>query len=111
MIRVEGKTWTMDAANMTARQYEAWLHTSLEFWALSVESWTVATMRLVRIAAGGPAATCEAHLMIAEKIAAATELQSKLAASMMFATPLGTANRTVRHYRGKVASNRRRLSR
>lgn len=96
---------------MNARRYDDWVRTSLEVWALGIESWTVATMRLMRIAQGGPGAVRESQLMITEKIEAAAELQSKLAASMMSATPLGSTKRSVRHYRGKVAHNRRRLTR
>lgn len=96
---------------MDARNYSRWMRAGLDFWLLAIEASLVATMRLTRIAAGGPQAVGESQLMLSEKIAAAMELQMKLAGTMPGATPLDATQRTVRHYRGKVAANRRRLSR
>lgn len=96
---------------MYAKHYGNWVRAGFDAWSLGIEASIVAGMRLTRIAAGGPQAARETELMITEKIAAAVELQAKLAGAMPGATALGTTRQTVRHYRGKVAANRRRLSR
>ena len=48
--------------------------------------------------------------MIAEKVQAASELGMKVATSALL-PPETVALEAVRHYRGKVSANRRRLSR
>lgn len=49
--------------------------------------------------------------MVAEKVRAVLDLQHKLMTGTLGSTPLSGSKGIVRHYRGKVATNHRRLSR
>lgn len=91
---------------MYGRAYDAWLRAGMDAWSLGLEASTVVALRTARLAAGGAEAAREAELMVAEKIRAAAELQLALVG----ATPLGGTQKALRHYRGKVAANRRRLT-
>lgn len=71
--------------------------------AMAMDAGFVIPMRLAKIAAGGTAATREASGMITEKIMAANHAAITLATG-------GKPEAVVRHYRGKVGANRRRLS-
>jgi hypothetical protein len=79
--------------------------------ALSVESAGVIGMRVAKAAAGGPKAAEEAWRMWSEKCIAIAELQTRLLTGTLGSTPSGTAKATLKHYRRKVAANRRRLRR
>lgn len=78
-------------------------------WKLGMDANSVIGLRLAKIATGGAAGTAEAHLMFAEKIRAATQLQSALLTGDLGATPAAVANSTLRHYSKKVRANQRRL--
>ena len=67
-------------------------------------------LRTARIAAGGPAGAAESRLMVAEKVAAAWDLQIKAVTGALGATPASATARTLTHYRRAVRANRRRLS-
>jgi len=75
------------------------MNTALLGW----ESQMVIGMRIAKLALGGPAASKEANLMVAEKIGALQEASIKLAFG---ASP----NSVVRGYRAKVRANRKRLA-
>ena len=86
-----------------------WIDIGAATVALGVESAGVVGLRLAGAAMGGPRAIEEAWLMCSEKVAALAELQAKLIAGSLGATPSRAANVTLKHYRRKVAANRRRL--
>ena len=92
---------------MYGKAYGAWLRAGMDAWTLGLEASAVVALRTAKLAAGGGEAAREAELMVAEKVRAAVELQ----AALLGATPLGGTQLALRHYRGKVAANRRRLSR
>ena len=95
---------------MRSDGYEAWFRAGMDAWLLAAESATVVGLRTMRLASGGHAGAREAALMVTEKIGAALELQAALVSTGPALTPLAGTQRTLRHYRGKVAANRRRLS-
>lgn len=77
-----------------------------------MESQWIILQRLVRIQAGGPLAQREAERMVTEKAtAAATETFALGLALASGKSPLAALELTVKSYRKKVASNRRRLGR
>ncbi|WP_242154443.1 hypothetical protein [Sphingomonas sp. BAUL-RG-20F-R05-02] len=47
--------------------------------------------------------------MVTEKVRAAIELQTRLMTGALGMTPLGATQGALKHYRRKVAANRRRL--
>ena len=96
---------------MYGKAYGAWFKAGMDAWSLGMEASTVVGLRMAKLAAGGEAASKEAELMVAEKIRAGLELQSKLLLSPFGTTPLAGTQKVLRHYEGKVAANRRRLSR
>lgn len=87
-----------------------WLDLAFRSFQLGAEAQTVMALRMMKLAAGGAAATTESQLMITEKIEAATTAQTHLAIGMMTGTGAQGARRAVAHYRRKVRANRRRLS-
>lgn len=93
---------------MTRRNF--WIGFGLDVWALGLEASTVASLRALKIAAGGEAGAAEAGRMVREKIEAAVELQSLALTGALGFTAQGAAAKTLSHYRRKVRSNRRRLA-
>lgn len=70
----------------------------------------VVALRMMRLAGGGPLAVTEATRMVAEKMAAFTEAQAAVAATMMTGGTLKTASRKAyAPYRRTVRANSRRL--
>lgn len=96
---------------MSTKIYGAWLQTGFDAWSLGAEAAVVAGLRMAKIAAGGKAGAREAELMVAEKVQAGIELQSRLLTGRLGLSPLAGTRNTLRHYRRKVAANRKRLSR
>ena len=94
---------------MAAKAYAAWMKAGMDMWILGAEAASVMALRTARIAAGGSAGAAEAELMVTEKVRAAIELQTRLMTGALGVTPLGTTQGTVKHYRRKVADNRKRL--
>ena len=78
---------------------------------LGVEASAVIASRMMKLAAGGEPAEREIRRMISEKTQAGIELQAKLMALGARAAPAAAVETMLRHYRAKVADNRRRLSR
>lgn len=76
---------------------------------LGLESAGVVGLRLASAAAGGPQAADEAWRMWSEKVIALSELQTRALTGSLGSTPAGAAKATLKHYRRKVAANRRRL--
>lgn len=88
-----------------------WFALALDGWSMGIEASTVIGLRMARLAAGGAAAQAEARRMVEEKLGAAIDLQA-MAMRGALGGDIGTAAaRSVRHYRGKVRANRRRLMR
>jgi hypothetical protein len=89
----------------------SWIDLSLDAYRLGVEAQAVIALRMLKLAAGGPAADLEGRRMVAEKVGAAMELSTKAAISAMTgAAPVGPAH-ALAHYRRKVRANTRRLLR
>lgn len=88
-----------------------WLDIAADTAALGVESAEVIGLRLASAAAGRPGAAAEAWRMGSEKVIAMAELQALLLMDSFSATPASAAKRALKHYRAKVAANRRRLRR
>ena len=78
---------------------------------LGAEASGVMALRMMKLAAGGQAATAEAQLMVAEKLQAAAQAQTQAWTDVLTGKSAGTASRTLALYRRKVRANRRRLSR
>ncbi len=88
-----------------------WFKLGMQSWMLGVEASSVVAARVLKMSAGGVAAQREFDLMIAEKIEAGAQLQTKLAKLGSKAAPATAVATTLRHYRRKVTANRVRLSR
>ena len=86
-----------------------WLDLTFRTLQLGAEAQTVMALRMMKLAAGGAAATTESQLMVTEKIEAAAAAQAHLAVSLMTGAGAQGARRAVAHYRRKVRANRRRL--
>ncbi len=89
----------------------AWFRAGMDFWSLGLESSAVIGLRIAKISAGGDAGSKEAMLMVAEKMQSTADLAADLMTGRLGATPLSGTTGVVRHYRRKVAANRRRLTR
>ena len=76
---------------------------------LAMEAQQVITLRLMKFAMGGSAATQEAHLMMAEKVKATSKAAGLVAAAMARGTFDGGAGAVVRMLRQEVQANRKRL--
>lgn len=101
---------------VSSRQHKVRLNETLEWMeiaaaaaALGMESASVIGLRAA--AYGSPKAADEAWRMWSEKVLALAELQVRLLTGSLGDTPAVATNETVKHYRRKVAANRRRLSR
>jgi hypothetical protein len=87
-----------------------WIGLTWDAWALGIEASSVIGLRMLKLSAGGPIAAAESQRMVAEKLKAATELQSMAATGALGYTPASAARKTMSHYRKKVRANQRRLS-
>lgn len=94
---------------MDTRSYGAWMQAGWDMWMLGAEAGTVMALRMAKIAAGGTAGAAEADLMVTEKVRAGIELQTRLMTGALGITPLKATQGTLKHYRRKVAANRKRL--
>ena len=88
-----------------------WIAIAASSAALSYESAAVISLRLAQAGSGSSKAAAEAWRMYSEKVVALLELQTLFLTGALGLTPEHAAKRTLRHYRGKVAANRRRLLR
>ena len=84
--------------------FKTWIGLTWDAALLGLETQRVMSLRLIKIAAGGPAAQAEARRMVTEKTAALAEAAATFAAG-------GSAHTVVRRYRTHVKANERRLSR
>jgi len=83
--------------------FKAWLDLTMRTTMLAFEAQRVIGLRVMKMAAGGPAAGREAERMVAEKGEAMAEAATILATG-------GSPAAVVRHYRTRVRANERRLS-
>jgi hypothetical protein len=81
-----------------------WMKFSRDAARLGYEVQTVMTLRMLKFARGGKAATTEARRMVAEKGVAFAEAAATLATG-------GSMKKVVRRVRSRVSKNKRRLSR
>ena len=88
-----------------------WARLTLDMMTLGAEASGVMALRMMKLAAGGQAATAEAQLMVAEKVRAAAEVQAQAWTDALSGKSRLTPKRAVRLYRKKVRANRRRLTR
>jgi hypothetical protein len=95
---------------MARNQALEWMEIAAATMTLGLESAGVIGLRAVKAARGDPKATEEAWRMCLEKFTALVELQASLLLGSLGATPVAAAKETLKHYRRKVAANRRRLS-
>ena len=95
---------------MQRNQAFEWMEIAAFSAALGIESAGVIGLRLAGAAAGGPEAADEAWRMWSEKVIALAELQTWFLTGKLGATPSGAIRTTLKHYRRKVAANRRRLT-
>lgn len=88
-----------------------WMEIAAATAALGMESALVIGLRATGAAFGGPKAVDESWRMWSEKVVALAELQTRLLTGSLGRTPTSAARETLKHYRRKVAANRRRLGR
>jgi hypothetical protein len=81
-----------------------WWKYSRDLTLAGFEAQRVIALRLMKLAAGGPAADAEAHKMVAEKLAASAEAASTLATG-------GSPQKVLRRYRTIMRANEQRLTR
>lgn len=87
-----------------------WMEIGAATAILALESARVVGLRAANATMGGSKAAEEAWRMYLEKFTALAELQASLLMGSLGATPTAAAMGTLKHYRRKVAANRRRLS-
>ena len=90
---------------------DPWTSLAFDAWALSMEASSVIGLRMLRLAAGGPEAQSEAQRKIGEKVAAGMALPMLAMTGQLGASPPAIAKGALKHLRGKVRANRRRLAR
>jgi len=88
-----------------------WFDLAWQSWMLGFEASAVIGTRMAKVARGGVEADREIGLMLSEKIEAVHELKAKLSRLGAGAAPATAMKTALKHYRGKVAANRRRLDR
>jgi hypothetical protein len=93
------------------RAANTWVKLGWQSWMLGIEASSVIAARVMKMSAGGDASQREVQLMIAEKVEAALQLQTRLANLGLEAAPATAVATALRHYRKKVTANRQRLSR
>lgn len=93
-----------------ARRKDPWAGMAWDAWAMGLEASTVIGLRTLKIAAGGSAAQTEINLMVSEKVTAAMTLPLLAMTGQLGISGPTVAAGSIRHLRGKVRANRRRLS-
>jgi hypothetical protein len=85
------------------------MNIGLDMWSLGMDSASVIGLRTMKLAQGGPAASREAELMVAEKLSTTFDVQMKLMTGGFGLNPATATRRAVGEYAGKVRANRKRL--
>ncbi len=91
------------------RRVDPWTRVATDAWMLGVEASAVVGLRMLKLAAGGPAARTESRRMVREKVAAAQSLQRLALTGGLGTSVPGAASKALRHYGRKAKANRRRL--
>lgn len=94
---------------MTRWPYAGWTTAGYDAWMLGLEATTVVALRTAKFAMGGDADGREARLMVAEKMQSIFELQMAMLTGGLGTTPLSGSKAVLKHFKRKVAANRRRL--
>jgi hypothetical protein len=92
------------------RRKDPWTSLAFDSWSLGLEASSVIGLRMMKFAAGGPAAQAEAELMISEKMAAGLTLPMLAMTGQLGASGPAIAAGSLAHLRKKVRANRRRLA-
>jgi len=87
-----------------------WLSLTTESTLLAWDSAAVIGLRMLSLSMFDAKASAEAWLMIEEKLESAALLQWRAMTGDLGRSPQAMASASLRHYRGKVSANRRRLS-
>jgi ABC-type sugar transport system substrate-binding protein len=87
-----------------------WLFAGFDLWVLGIEAAAVITIRGMKVAAGGAAAEAEMLRMVTEKMQAGFALQALALRGGLGRTMPDLVSKTTKHYRKRVRSNRRRLT-
>ncbi len=87
-----------------------WMSLAGQSWMLWGEAASVIWLRSLKLAGGGASARNEAVRMVSEKVASQVELGMAMMANPT-QSPEVAARASLQHYRSKVRSNRKRLSR
>jgi len=88
-----------------------WLSLAADGTRLACDAAAVVSLRLLRLSLLDARAMGEAWLMVEEKVEAAALLQWRAMTGQLGAAPYQVARASFDHVHGKVAANRRRLSR
>ncbi|WP_379510304.1 hypothetical protein [Novosphingobium bradum] len=88
-----------------------WISLAAESALLACDGAAVIGLRLARLARLDGAALAEARLMVEEKVESAADLHWRALTGALGTSPHAVASASLAFYRGKVAANRRRLSR
>jgi hypothetical protein len=92
--------------------FNPWLSLVLKTMQLGFEAQSVVALRMMRLAAGGPAAQTEAQRMIADKVTAGIELQTVTASGLASGQKdTVLAGKVLSVMKKRVRANKRRLSR
>lgn len=91
------------------RTRDAWQPIGTDLFLLGLEASEVVLLRTLKLMQGGATSLAEAQLMVAEKVAAAIELQQQAVLGQLGTNPRQAARKTAGHLRRKVRENRRRL--
>ncbi len=95
---------------MSARSpYAGWMGAGLDMWLLGMDSAAVMGLRTAKILSGGDSDGRETQRMVAEKMSSVFELQMAMMTGGLGTTPLAGSKAVLRHYKRKVAANRKRL--
>jgi hypothetical protein len=90
-------------------QISNWMSLAGQSWMLWGEAASVIWLRSLKLAGGGASARNEAVRMVSEKVASQVELGMAMMTNPMQG-PEAVTRASLQHYRSKVRSNRRRLS-
>ncbi|HET9628003.1 MAG TPA: hypothetical protein VFP14_00795 [Novosphingobium sp.] len=87
-----------------------WMALAADGSELAFDAAAVIGLRLLRLSMLDARAADEARLMVEEKLESAALLQWQALTGQLGHSPHAMAHASMRHYRGKIASNRKRLS-
>jgi len=88
-----------------------WMSLAADSALLAWDAASVISLRLMRLSMLDARAAAETWLMVEEKLESAALLQWRAMTGDLGSSPHAVASASLRHYRGKVAANRRRLRR